>query len=306
MKKIAFLFPGQGAQYVGMGKDFFSNFKSAKETFEEADDVLSLKLSSLIFNDPENVLYKTENSQLAIFVVSSAILKVIEEQIKLKPFICAGLSLGEYSALFASHRINFRDNLMLIKKRSELMNYACEKKPGAMAAVLGLDASTIEEGLKDLDEVWIANYNCPGQIVISGSRVSVMKAIEVMKEKGASKVVLLDVQGAFHSPFMEVVKGKLKKRIDEVEFQNSGVELVMNVTGDFAKEEKVKELLVEQLVSGVKWEQGIRAMDKRGVDLYLEIGPGKSLSAMNRKIGVLGKIASIEKIDNLGEVVKCC
>ena len=188
MKKIATLFPGQGAQYVGMGKDFAESFAIARETFEEADEILNMRLSKIIFEGPEDLLMQTKYSQLAIFVTSMAILRVLQQQMPhLRPEICSGLSLGEYSALCASGKISFKDALLLIQKRAQFMQEAAEKMGGAMAAVLGLNAEDVSSALQGLKDVWVANYNCPGQIVISGTKEGVEKGSEILKAKGAKE-----------------------------------------------------------------------------------------------------------------------
>lgn len=299
MKKIAYIFPGQGAQIVGMGKDFFDTFVIAKKTFEEADDLLKMDLSKGIFEGPTELLTLTKNAQLSIFVNSMAITRVLHEEFpEMTPLFCSGLSLGEYSALCASGKLSFHESLALIQKRADLMNAACTKNPGTMAAVLGLNALDVDESLKGIDGVWIANYNCPGQIVISGTKEGVEKGSAALKEKGAKRVLPLSVSGAFHSPLMQDAQDALMPFIMASSLQKTPVELVMNVSG-ISENEKILENLTSQVTGSVRWEQGIRYMDERGVALYLEIGCGKTLSGMNRKIGVSGKTLSLEKVSDL-------
>lgn len=310
MKKCAYLFPGQGAQYPGMGKDFAAAFAIARETFEEADEILGIGLSKIIFEGPEEVLVQTKYSQLAIFVNSMAILRVIQQQIPdLRPFVCAGLSLGEYSALCASAKLSFADTLRLVQKRALLMQEACEKVPGTMAAVLGLEGSKVEEALKGIAGVWVANYNCPGQIVISGTKAGVEKGSQALKDLGAKRVLPLSVSGAFHSGLMQIAQDGLAPFILASSFQETKIRLVMNAPGDFV-ERDVQKHLISQVTQSVRWEQGILAMEKEGAGLYLEIGCGKTLSGMNRKIGVSGLTLSIEKVADLevlGDVkCSCC
>lgn len=305
-KKVAFLFPGQGAQYVGMGKDFASSFAIAKETFEEADEHLQMHLSKIIFEGPEEVLVQTKHSQAAIFVNSIAIYRVLLEQMsELCPFVCAGLSLGEYSALHASNKLSFKETLSLVQKRALLMNEACEKVPGTMAAVLGLKAHQVDLAIKDIDGVWVANYNCPGQVVISGTRQGIEKGSCALKESGAKRVLPLNVSGSFHSPLMQGAKEALAPFILEALMHQTLTKLVMNVPGDFV--EKISEIrknLISQVTQSVRWEQGILAMDGKGVDLYLEIGCGKALSGMNRKMGITGATLSLEKVNDLEMIAK--
>lgn len=298
--KRAFLFPGQGAQIVGMGKDFYDSFAIAKETFQEADDLLKERLSTIIFEGPLDLLTQTKNSQLAIFINSVAILRTVQQQLPdLIPNVCTGLSLGEYTALYASGRLGFQETLMLVRERAQLMNEACEKVPGAMAAVLGLSAEEIVQAVKDLQGVWVANFNAPGQTVISGTREGIEKAGIVLKERGAKRVLPLSVHGAFHSGLMQRAQEGLKPFIDRAPIQDSSLGFVMNVPGNFVNGvNEVRRNLELQITQSVKWEQGIEAMKKEGIDLFLEIGCGKTLTGLNKKMGV-PSCSSIEKIDDL-------
>jgi [acyl-carrier-protein] S-malonyltransferase len=301
MKKRAFLFPGQGSQYVGMGKDFFESFAIAKQTFQEADDVLSLGLSKIIFEGPESSLVQTKYCQAAIFVNSIAILRVVRQQIpNFNPFVCAGLSLGEYGALHASEKLSFKDTLILLQKRALFMNEACEKVPGTMAAVLGLNAEQVESAIQGIKGLWVANFNCPGQIVISGTNEGVEKGSLVLKEKGAKRVLPLTVAGAFHSGLMQTAQEMLSPFILCAPLQESFTQFVMNAVGDFVTSiSDIRKYLIAQVTSSVRWEQGIRAMNRAGANVFVEIGCGTTLSGMNRKIGVSGEILSIEKVSDL-------
>ena len=306
-KKIAMLFPGQGAQYPGMGKDFAEHFAAARETFEEADDLLKEPLSQIIFEGPENRLTQTKNSQLGIFVTSAAILRVLQSQTSaLEPALCSGLSLGEYTALWASKRLSFQETLLLVRERARLMNEACLQRSGTMAAVLGLDAKTLEGAIGAISGVWIANYNCPGQIVISGTKEGVEKASIALKETGAKRVLPLQVSGAFHSGLMQNAEDALKPFIAKANITSSEVGFVMNVPGDFTSDvSAIRDNLAAQVTHSVRWEQGIYAIERASVDLYLEIGCGKTLSGLNRKIGVKRQTVSLEKIEELnGAVLK--
>jgi [acyl-carrier-protein] S-malonyltransferase len=292
--KTAFIFPGQGAQYVGMGKDFYHSFLVAKETFQEADELLQVNLSRLIFEGPETELTQTKNSQLAIFVTSVAILRTVEQQLpSLKPAIVSGLSLGEYTALYASGRLSFEDTLLLVQKRSFFMNEACEKTSGTMAAVLGLDSKAIEETVKGI--VLVANYNAPGQIVISGTIEGIAKATVLLKEKGAKRVLPLNVHGAFHSPLMKYAEEQLKPYIDKAPILENGLPLVMNVPG--ALSSNIRANLIAQVTHPVRWEQGILAMKGLGVEQFIEIGCGKTLAGLNRKMEA--PTVSIDQVNDL-------
>lgn len=304
MKKRAFLFPGQGAQYPGMGKDFADAFAVAKQTFQEADDILNMSLSKIVFEGPEDVLVQTKYSQAAIFVNSMAIIRVLNKQIPdLVPFVCAGLSLGEYTALHASGKLSFKDTLTLLQKRALLMNEACEKVSGTMAAVLGMNGAQVETALQGIPGVWVANYNCPGQIVISGTKEGVEKGSHALKENGAKRVLPLSVSGAFHSGLMQSAQEALAPYILASPLKETPIHLVMNAPGDFVSSiADIRKNLIAQVTASVRWAQGICAMNDRGVDLYLEIGCGKTLSGMNRKIGVTGQTLSIEKVSDLDQV----
>jgi [acyl-carrier-protein] S-malonyltransferase len=300
MNKIGFIFPGQGAQYVGMAKDFYDAYPIVRETFEEASKILSFDFTRLILEGPESELTLTKNSQPAIFVVSVAILRVIQQLYPhLQPSICAGLSLGEYTALYASGRISFADALQIVAARGKYMQEACGEVPSTMRVVLGLDPQVVAQNLPE--NVWIANLNCPGQVVIAGLTSAMPQAEEMLKAKGAKRVLPLDVSGAFHTPLMQSAQEKLKSSLLSVTLNESAVKLVMNVPGDFVDSiSQIREHLIAQVASPTQWEKGIRLFED--VDLYIEIGPGKTLSGMNKKIGVKGQTLNIEKTTDLTQL----
>jgi [acyl-carrier-protein] S-malonyltransferase len=310
-KNIAFLFPGQGAQYVGMGRDFYDAYPIVRETFEEAEEIVRRPLHSLIFEGPEALLTETRNSQLAIYLLSMALLRVLNLELPhLQPAVCAGLSLGEYSALTASGRLPFASGVELVQQRANYMNDACESARGTMAVVMGLDGPAVEALVAELNlpqDLWAANFNCPGQVVLSGTERGINAGMEAAKARGAKRVLPLQVHGAFHSGLMEAARGRLAEKILQAPLQESPVALVMNVPGDYVDSlPRVRDHLIAQVTQPVRWEQGVRAMDRRGVDLYLEIGCGKTLVGMNRRIGPMGvsenleKVADLEKIAQLG------
>lgn len=303
-EKIAFLFPGQGAQYVGMGKDFYENFPVAKRVFEEADDFLGFSFSRLIFEGPKEELTKTQNSQPAIYVVSWAIHQVARENYPdLKPYVCAGLSLGEYTALAATGKISFAEGLGLVQKRALLMQEACEIAPGSLRVVLGMDIETVQAVLADLPSgvyACIANLNCPGQIVIAGTVEGLDLAAEELKKRGGKRVLPLEVSGAFHSALMESAREKLAPFIERAVLQDTDVRLVMNTPGTFVDDlTSIRSHLIAQVTHPVYWQKGVEIMEKEGVTLFVEMGCGKTLQGMNKRIGVSSPTYSIEKIEEL-------
>jgi [acyl-carrier-protein] S-malonyltransferase len=302
--KRAYIFPGQGAQYIGMGVDFAQSFASARAIFEQADDILERRLSKIIFDGPEDQLTETKNSQVAIYVTSMAILAVIEEQFpEWKPAVCAGLSLGEYSAVTASGRLPFDVCLPLVQARGQFMNDACEATDGTMAAIIGLDNDAVISLVEKLSDVGVANLNCPKQVVISGTPKGIESGINAAKEAGARKAIPLQVHGAFHSRLMAEAERRLEPLVAAAPLADSDVLLVMNVAGDFVSDlDQVRALLVQQVTRPVRWEAGIRAIEKQGVDLYLEIGCGKTLSGMNKRIGVEAPTLNIEKVTDLDKL----
>lgn len=303
-QKIAFIFPGQGSQYPGMGKDFVEAFPLAREIFEEADDLLKRNLSKIILEGPEPTLTETKNSQTAIYVTSYAILRVAQQEYPaLKPQICAGLSLGEYTAATAAHKISFADGLQLVQARGEFMNDACEKTAGTMAVVLGLDAQTVEKIVKDLhlsQDLWVANFNCPGQVVLSGTIKGIEAGTAAVKAQGAKRVLPLQVHGAFHSGLMQEAEVRLAEVVQRAAIQESPIDLVMNVTGQIAQNvSAIRENLIKQVTQSVRWQQGIESMQQQGCDLFIEFGCGKTLAGFNKRIGVTAPTLSIETVADL-------
>lgn len=306
-QKIAFIFPGQGAQYAGMGKDFFELSSLAREIFEEADDILQRKLSTIILEGPNDLLTLTKNSQSGIFVTSSAMLRVLNAAFpRLKPTYCAGLSLGEYSALYASKALSFAETLQLVDKRGEFMNDACEETEGTMAVVLGLDADVVEAFVKEVglpQDLWVANFNCPGQVVLSGTSRGIAAGTEAAKIKGAKRVLPLKVQGAFHSGLMKNAEEQLAPYIYNAPFKKGESALVMNVPGSLVEDnDQIRSYLIQQVTRPVRWEQGVRWMASQGVDLFVEIGCGTTLSAFNKRIGISVPTITIEQMKDLEQI----
>ncbi|MBR4718939.1 MAG: ACP S-malonyltransferase [Lachnospiraceae bacterium] len=283
MSKIMYMFPGQGAQYVGMGKAMYDKYEKAREIFNIASKVTGLDIAALCFEENENINI-TEYTQIAMLTVEAAIYAVMTEQ-GLKCDYTAGLSLGEYGALIAAGVLSYEDAFKVVRQRGIFMQEAVPTG-GAMAAVLGMDAQAIEKICADTEGyVSIANYNCPGQIVITGEEAAVGKASEALKEAGAKRVVPLNVSGPFHSKMLESAGEKLGTVIDEVTIGNIRVPYVSNVTAQLVTDAvNIKELLVKQISSSVRWQQTIELMINEGTDTFVEIGPGKTLSGFMRKI----------------------
>jgi [acyl-carrier-protein] S-malonyltransferase len=292
-----------------MGKEFVDAFPSAKHCYQRADEALERDLSRIILQGPEDELTHTKNSQSGIFVCSMAILGVLQEQFPaLQPTVCAGLSLGEYTAVAASQRLDFESCLKLVQYRGSYMNDACEAHPGAMAVVMGLDAEVVEalvDGLELPQDLWCANFNCPGQVVVSGTQRGVDAAAEACKAAGAKRVLPLTVHGAFHSGLMQDAQDRLAPKVQDVKLRDSKVQLVMNVPGDYVQDvEQMRNNLIQQVTHPVRWESGIRRMEESGVDLYIEIGCGKTLAGMNKRIKVQAPTLSIERVQDLDKLAE--
>ncbi len=303
MGKIAFIFPGQGAQYIGMGKDISEKYTVANRVFETSNEILNFDMKKLCFEGPEEALMKTEYTQPAILTTSVAILKVIEEY-GLSAEVCAGLSLGEYTSLVYSQALNFEDAVGLVRKRGKYMQEAVPLGKGTMAAILGLDNSVIAEIVNKASEKGIveaANYNCPGQVVLSGEIEAVNEACNIAKEKGAKRATVLSVSAPFHCSMLIGAGDKLKEDLNEVAINKPVKDFILNVTGNYVNNgEEIKELLVKQVSMPVLWEQSIECMISDGVDTLIEIGPGKTLVGFAKKIGKkCGKELKLYNVENI-------
>ena len=303
MSKIAFIFPGQGAQACGMGKDFYEQTETGKRIFDKATELMGFSMPELCFEENDR-LDITEYTQAAMVTASIAMMRVLEEN-GIKPDVAAGLSLGEYCALAAAGVMSDEDAIRTVRQRGILMQEAVPVGEGAMAAILALDAAAIEEVTGAMEGVWIANYNCPGQIVISGEKAAVEEACEKLKAAGAKRTVMLNVSGPFHSGMLAAAGEKLGQVLSQVEIHEPQIPYVANVTAQYVKNAgEVKELLTRQVSSSVRWQQSVEAMIADGVDTFIEIGPGKTLAGFMKKISRDVKTLNVEKLEDIAKVVE--
>lgn len=303
MSRIAFIYPGQGAQVCGMGQDFYEQTETGKKVFDLATEILGFSLPELCFEKNDR-LDITEYTQAAMVTTSIAMTKVLEEN-GVKPDVTAGLSLGEYCALYAAGVMSEKDAIATVRQRGILMQEAVPVGQGAMAAVLAMDASAIEEVIADIDGVQIANYNCPGQIVISGKKDAVETACEKLKEAGAKRTIMLNVSGPFHSKMLTGAGENLGEVLASVEVHKPQIPYVANVTAAYVTEaDEVKPLLTKQVSSSVRWQQSVETMLADGVDTFIEIGPGKTLAGFMRKIDRSAKVYNVEKLEDVQKVVE--
>jgi len=280
----AFVFPGQGAQFTGMGKDLFDNSKLAKDMFHQANDILKFNITDIMFGDDSEALKETRITQPAIFLHSVILAKLMDNQFN--PDFVAGHSLGEFSALVAARYINFEDGLMLVQKRANAMQKACEDNPSTMAAILGLENNIVEQVCEEINEVVVAaNYNCPGQLVISGTYKGIDLACEKLTEAGARRALKLPVGGAFHSPLMESAKNDLQEAINQTIIHDGIAPIFQNISAEATTDKEIiKKNLIDQLTGPVKWTQIMQNMITSGLSQVVEVGPGKVLQGLFKKI----------------------
>lgn len=307
MGKIAFLFSGQGAQYVGMGKELYESIDICKEIFQGADKALGFSISDMCFEGSEQNLNSTENTQPAILAVSIAALRALESH-GIKADVTAGLSLGEYSALVCSGALDFEEAIKLLKKRGKYMQEAVPQGIGTMAAIIGLDEEKVKEVCSEASDIGIvepSNFNCPGQIVIGGEIKAVEAACEKAKEKGALKAVMLTVSGPFHTSMLKPAADKLEEELKNVTIKDTLIPVITNVTGEAVEsKEQIKPFLKNQVMSTVLFEKSIRTMMDMGVDTFVEIGPGKVLSGFVKKINRKALVLNVQDLKSLESTIE--
>ena len=290
----AYIFPGQGAQFVGMGKDLYDSYPEARTLFESANDILGFSITDIMFSGSADDLKQTKVTQPAIFLHSVILARMLKE--KFEPQMVAGHSLGEFSALVAAGALGFEDGLELVSKRAMAMQKACDLKPSTMAAVIGMADEVVEQICADTDGMVVpANYNCPGQLVISGEIEAVNTACEKLKEAGARRALVLPVGGAFHSPLMQPAREELASAIEQTSFKDLQYPVYQNVTTKpEIRSDQIKKNLIEQLTAPVKWTQSVQNMIADGASQFIEVGPGKALQGLVRKIASDVEISSAE------------
>lgn len=306
MGEAAFIFSGQGAQYIGMGKDLYENFDEAKKVFDIASESINLDLKKLCFDGTIEELNRTENTQPAVVTMTLAALAAFNKY-NIKPFVVAGLSLGEYSALTCSGVFNINQVIPLVKKRGKYMQEAVPEGIGKMIAILGLSEDKVIEACKQASELGIvetANFNCPGQIVIGGEIKAVDLAAELAAQKGALKTVVLPVSAPFHTSMLKPAADNLAKELENINLNDMNIKVISNVDANYVQKDKIKDLLRKQVMSPVLWEQIIRKMINDGVDTFIEIGPGKTLTGFVRKVDRKLKVFNIEDTKSLNKTVE--
>lgn len=304
MNKYAFIFPGQGAQKPGMGKDLYESSEAARKVFDIADEVLGYSISDLCFNGSEEDLMKTKNSQPCILAVEIAAYEALKEKYGIVPVCTAGHSLGEYAALYAAGVVDLKTVMLLISKRASLMNDAAEKTNGSMAAVIGLDNDTVINLTNTMNNVYVANFNSPGQVVITGDKEEINNNLDKFKEAGAKRVLPLAVSGAFHSPLMDSASIEFEEYVKQFEFNNTEIPVYTNVDAlSETQGEVFRNKLPNQIKSSVYWTQTINNMVEAGITNFIEVGPGKVLAGLNKKINPELTTLNIYDVESLNTTI---
>lgn len=304
--KIGFLFPGQGSQTIGMGKDLYDEYEEYRKVYDETERLTGVKVADLTFNSTEEALSETKNTQICILTMSLATLKLLEKE-GIKAEASIGLSLGEYAALVNSNAISFEDGIKVVKTRGELMQNLCPNGDWSMAAILGLDEESVKKVCSNVSEGFVApaNFNCPGQIVISGERTAVNKAIELAKESGAKKAIELKTSGPFHTEKLSDASKALKEELNKININNFDTIVIKNLDGkEYSNSDDVKDVLANHIVNPVRFETGIQSMLDMGIDTFVEIGPGKALSGFVKRANKDVKILNINSVESLKTAIK--
>ncbi len=307
--KIGYLFPGQGTQTVGMGKDLYEKYEAYRNIYQRANDLTGYQLEDITFGGSEEQLNQTKYTQIAVLTMSLAILELLNHE-KIEPTACLGLSLGEYSALVCGKALTFEDGIKIIKKRGILMQELCPKGDWHMVAIMGLDEEKVTEICKSITSGFIApaNFNCPGQIVVSGEKEAIEEAIQKAKEEGARKTVELNTAGPFHTIMLEEAAKKLKEELENITIHKFETNVIKNIDGKvYNDSDNIKDILAKHIMCPVRMEEGIRTMLDMGIDTFVEIGPGKTLSGfvkrINKEVNVLN-INSVETLENAIAFIK--
>ena len=306
--KRAFLFPGQGAQVVGMGKDIYDNYEEARKIYDKISEISGIDVKKLCFEGPEDILNKTENTQIAILTTSLAILEILKNN-NIEADIAVGLSLGEYGALIYSGIIDFEDGIKLIKKRGYYMGNLLPDEEFSMAAVIGLDSSKIENVCEEISKdgkfIVPANYNCSVQTVISGEKSAIEEAMIKLKEIGARKVIPLKTSGPFHTIKLEKAKAAYEKELEDIKFKKGNVKVIKNIDGTYYNEkDNIKDILARHIISSVRFDRAIKLMQEENVDEYIEIGPGRTLTGFIKKDNKEAKTYNINNLESLENYLK--
>lgn len=303
--KIGFLFPGQGAQSVGMGKDLYDEYEEYRNVYEKIKKYTGLDVANLTFNSSEDVLSQTKNTQICILSMSLAILELLKKY-NIKPIAECGLSLGEYSALINSETLSFKDGVKVVKIRGELMQDFCPEGEWSMAAILGLDEETVIKVCNQVTNGFVApaNFNCPGQIVISGEKDAVNTAMEKLKEAGAKRTLELKTSGPFHTKMLKKASDELRKELENIKINPFSTKVIKNIDGkEYSDNDNVKEILANHIINPVKFEQGLRTMIDMGIDTFIEIGPGKTLSGFVKKINKDLNVFNINDVESYKKTI---